>query len=393
MHAKPFSSRHAAGPIWQEELLAKFKADSRYDGNIAQATCWADFPIMSDLPSKKGWDSSFPSTLGYFSSSTTGEPKYVEYTHEDWRQTVAHRVSCLAALGISAQDTVGVLVSFGPWFSGQNITDALLEIGARVIPCGIYLPHLPGIARLLKKYNSTAIIATPSVALALASVIPRMELKHLILVGEAASTTVRQRLQDHFSTSPRSVFACSEAILGYEDVIEQGLYHWDSNRLHLEVLDEKGRISETGRGELLVTRRYGTCTPLLRYRLGDYVELQPQGSFRFLGRMGHGFSLASGVTLARAVLEQYLGKLDYPVHLAEFHLLHGDDGRDQLKIRLGSSSRETLDTEQAAKTFLSLTPDIHDVAACGYLEVEVSSFDAEFSNKRRIRINETPWQY
>lgn len=393
MLRKPFTEQKSAGPVWQEEFLAKLKADIRYAGNLGQVRSWAEIPVMSELPSKKGWDSSFPSTLGYFSSSTTGEPKYVEYTHDDWRQTVAHRAACLAALGISAQDTVGVLVSFGPWFSGQNITDALLEIGARVIPSGIYLPHLPGVGRLLQKCKATAIIATPSVALALKNASPPMELKHLILVGEAASSTVRKRLQDHFAAAPRALFACSEAVLGYEDDTKQGLYHWDRELLHLEVLDEKGYISETGRGELLVTRRYGACTPLIRYRLGDYVELWPKGSFRFLGRTGHGFSLASGVTLSRAILGKYLEKINYPTHLAEFHLEHGADGRDRLKIRLGSSGHEVFDTEQARNAFASLTPDIHDVAACGYLDVEVSTFEAEFSNKRRIRVSETPWQY
>jgi len=43
--------------------------------------------------------------------------------------------------------------------------------------------------------------------------------------------------------------------------------------LLLEVLEDSGKASETGTGDLLVTDLNNTCMPFIRYRLGDRVEL------------------------------------------------------------------------------------------------------------------------
>ena len=43
--------------------------------------------------------------------------------------------------------------------------------------------------------------------------------------------------------------------------------------LLLEVLEDSGKASATGTGDLLVTDLDNTCMPFIRYRLGDRVEL------------------------------------------------------------------------------------------------------------------------
>lgn len=57
--------------------------------------------------------------------------------------------------------------------------------------------------------------------------------------------------------------------------------------LLLEVLEDSGKVSQTGTGDLLVTDLNNSCMPFIRYRLGDRVELlRSSGSLliKVLGR-------------------------------------------------------------------------------------------------------------
>ncbi len=68
--------------------------------------------------------------------------------------------------------------------------------------------------------------------------------------------------------------------------------------------------SERAAAGRVVTRRYGEALPLLRYPLGDRVELIAGDNdgprFRYLGRSGHGFGLIGGVKVSRSQLESFL---------------------------------------------------------------------------------------
>lgn len=334
--------------------------------------------------------------LGYFSSGSGGDPKQVFFDESDWRASVAHRADCLRALGLGAGEVAAVALPFGPWFSGDHLTDALLAIGARVLPTGIHGAHLPGIARLLERIGATALVATPTTALALSAAGAPQKLRHLITVGEALPENLSARLEDAYGIRPRALFAASEAILGFADLDFPDFFHWDPDRLHLEVLRDDGGICNRGVGELLVTRRYGTATPILRYRLGDRVELNPAASgrplFRHLGRTGHAFSLATGVAVSRAQLDAFLDQLGCWVGRVDCHVYHGDDGRDTLAMRLeGGSSLPAA--EEIKRCFETLTPEVTDLIACGYLTVMVKRERAKLpEGKRRFYIDEGPWR-
>ena len=75
--------------------------------------------------------------------------------------------------------------------------------------------------------------------------------------------------------------------------------------------------------------------PLLRYPLNDLVELAPDTAggpqFRYLGRSGHGFGLASGVKVGRAQLDRFLDGIASPIYKAHFTVEHAPEG-DRLHI-------------------------------------------------------------
>ncbi|MEW6218930.1 MAG: AMP-binding protein [Thermodesulfobacteriota bacterium] len=392
-------ARPSSGPSWGTELLEVVRRHRRAAGLPAPPACFADLPVSHDLPAPEdrlyATDAPPAARLFYLTSGTTGQPKRVIFSREDWHESVRHRAACLRAVGVTPDDTVAVLLPFGPWFSGDNVTDALVELGARVLPAGLYLPHLPGTAKLLNRIGATAVVTLPTAALALGTCSPLHGIRKLILVGEAASPELRARIEDSFGVRPRSLFAASEAILGFEDDCVSGRYHWDPERIHLEVLDPDGVVRDSGFGEALVTRRYAEAIPLVRYRLGDLIELVPDASgpcFRFIGRVGHAFSLATGVKVTRVQIERFLDALGYGIASASFRIRHLADGTDAITIDLRAADR--LDQGEVARWFQSLSLDLADARACGYLKIFVQLRPIPRGypgGKRRVAFHESPW--
>jgi len=355
---------------------------------IALAATWDDQPA-ADVPLAPSRPP--PRQLSYFSSGTTGAAKEIPYTAADWNAAVEARANCLDALGLRAGMTVLVLASHGPWFSGDNIAQALMRLGCKVVCGGAYAPHLAAAARLLTTTNASALVATPTAAQYVAA---RLEtpvaLAQVVTIGECTPAPVRDLLVAAFMVSPRAIYASSECIIGPE--CRPGCYAWDPQRLCLEVLTEGG-IRGCGSGELLVTARYGEAQVLVRYRLGDLVELTPPrdgvGEARFLGRIGHAFSLATGVKVSRSQIEAALA--DFPaVTSADFTISHGPDGRDEVAVTLSGDADVSATDMMAAIGARSI--DFRDAVGCGFVTVATRHRPAgERLTKRFVTFEERPW--
>ncbi len=334
--------------------------------------------------------------VSYFSSGTTGSPKQVTFSGEDWAACVAHRADYLQRIGVKAGDSVALMISFGPWFSGDNITEALLQIGARVMPLGIHPGHILAAGELIRNLRLTTIITTPSLAMTLADADRLPEQGRLVLVGESVSPILRKQLSARKGLEITSLYAASEAIIGYEDPEDPGIYRWDPKYLHLEVQTEDGQIAQEGVGPLLLTRRYGTAMRFQRHLLGDIVELLPvtgnsMPGLRFLGRKGHGFGLTTGVQVSRASIESFLDETGLPVKSADISVNHGEDGRDLVRITLETSRK--FSPEPVKKLFAAMSLELSDLSDNGYLSIEVEARPATaLGGKRFLSISERPWQ-
>ena len=368
-------SAESTGPKWRDEILAP-RGLNRWD----QLSLTGPESFHHRHPSPEA-------TLVYLSSGSTGQPKAVAYTESDWRHGVFHRAECLAAAGVRAGDTAAVVLPFGPWFSGDQICDALVTLDARVLPVGHYGPHLPAAARLMAALDTRVLVTTPSLAYLISRETPRMRL--VILLGERCPPALHRSLQTRFGGAHiRSIYAASEAIIGPNVAGGRDVYSWDQDRLHLEVLDTNGRISDRGEGELLVTRRHGEATPLVRYRLGDRVDLNP-GSVRFLGRIGHAFTLASGVKVGRRHLEELLDGLGHPVSEARFRVEHRPAG-DLLQVHLRSPVHG-LRPKAIETALLNGNLDLADAVASDHVHLQVQCDYGPAGAKRRLLVEEYPW--
>lgn len=364
------------------------------NGSDYQSTCSCGETLCSDNLNPQ---LSHRAILSYYTSGNLGYPKKICFSPADWKMCVQHRADYLQQLGVQRGETVATMISFGPWFSGDNIHDALLQLGARVLPVGIHPAHRGGAKRLMQHLGVSTIITTPSLALALSDTSNTPQIKKIILIGENATAELKDRLSQRLQARVTSLYAATEAIIGFEDPSDPSLYCWDPQYLDLRIVTASGAFAQTGRGELLVTKKYGQATPIREYRLGDIVELLPANNsnfpkLRFLGRAGHAFSLSTGVEVSRAQLDRFLDNLELPIEQAHFSVQHLKNGTDSIDILL--ETQACFIPEKILRSFTNISLDIADLSACGALQINIDQkkiFPLE-NRKRKIIITETPWQ-
>ena len=335
--------------------------------------------------------------LAYSTSGNLGHPKEICFSLADWKLCVQHRADYLQQLGVQRGEAVATMISFGPWFSGDNLHEALLQLGTRVLPVGIHPAHRDGAARLMQHLGVSTIITTPSLAFSLEKVSNISHLEKIILIGENATTELKDRLSQKLQARVTSLYAATEAIIGFEDPADPTLYCWDPKYLDLRVVTTSGAVSQTGKGELLVTKKYGQTTPIKEYRLGDIVELFPSDKsdfpkLRFLGRTGHAFSLSTGVEISRVQLDRFLDNLELPIGRVHLSVQHLKNGTDSVDILLGTKA--SIIPEKILQYFTNISLDIADLSACGALQINIGQEkNSSLENrKRQITITETPWQ-
>ncbi|WP_331772906.1 AMP-binding protein (plasmid) [Embleya sp. NBC_00888] len=93
--------------------------------------------------------------------------------------------------------------------------------------------------------------------------------RSIVTCGELLLPAVREAVSDFFGIPVRDMYAMKET--GTMAVqCENGLYHVESERLWLEVVDDDGNPLPDGQiGEIVVTDFTNTAMPLIRYRTGD----------------------------------------------------------------------------------------------------------------------------
>ncbi|MBF0347107.1 MAG: hypothetical protein HQL81_05515 [Magnetococcales bacterium] len=289
------------------------------------------------------------------------------------------------ALGVDHTSRAVVATPFSPWFSGDNLSEALTHLGAGVFAAGAYRPHLSGTLSILHDLAADTLITLPSTAMTLLSMLkegramgvlpPQSPLRRVILVGEPAGEKIRSALEQQWGVATHMLFAASEAVIGYEDPGHPGCYRWNRHWVHLEVLRDDGVIDDFGEGELLVSRRWSEASPVVRYALGDRVVIHPATAdqsehFVYLHRQGQACRLPAGVSVDVALLERFLDGLRPSTTTLGVQAIHHEGGCTSLTLTVNHlPDGHSLDS--LAEWFTSLSLDVTDVVASGFVRLRV----------------------
>ncbi|XVV09122.1 phenylacetate--CoA ligase family protein [Actinoplanes sp. CA-131856] len=277
---------------------------TRRDGVPANRSELADYPLTtkSDLRGAYPFgmlavDRSRLATY-HESSGTTGTPTASYYTKGDWEDLIERYAR--VRVGIEPDDTFMVRTPYALMLTGHVAHAAALARGATVVPAdnrSLATPYSK-VVTLMHDLDVTLTWSLPTDTLLWAAAAAHAGLREfpalraMLVAGEPLGPARRDRISEIWRVPVVQEYGSSETG-GLAGECPHGRLHLWADRAIFEVYDPStGRCSAEGAGELVVTMLVREAMPLLRYNIGDRVEVTygecPCGSelpvVRVLGR-------------------------------------------------------------------------------------------------------------
>ncbi|MBR1527987.1 MAG: phenylacetate--CoA ligase [Oscillospiraceae bacterium] len=216
------------------------------------------------------------------SSGTTGKPTVVGYTRNDlnnWSDCVAR---LCAAVGVNDSDIAQISFGYGLFTGALGLHYGLEKLGCAVIP--ISSGNTQKQAMILKDFQTSVLISTPSYAMYMSEVAHEMgisndELKLRIgLFGsEGCTDALRDKIEKGFGLFSTDNYGMSELMgpgVSGECEYRCGLHFAEDHFLPEVINSETGEVLPRGeKGELVVTTLTKEGIPLLRYRTKDITRI------------------------------------------------------------------------------------------------------------------------
>ncbi len=216
------------------------------------------------------------------SSGTTGNPTVVGYTKNDlnmWTECVSRLV---VAAGATADDIVQIAFGYGLFTGALGLHYGLENIGATVVPTST--GNTEKQLKLMRDFNTSALVSTPSYALYIAEVAKDMGIDcrdlnvRLGLFGsEGCSNEMRAKVEEAWNLFATDNYGMSELCgpgVSGECRYRCGM-HFAEDHFYPEIIDSAtGAVKAKGdEGELVVTTLTKEGIPMLRYRTKDITRL------------------------------------------------------------------------------------------------------------------------
>jgi phenylacetate-CoA ligase len=216
------------------------------------------------------------------SGGSSGAPRYVLYSREDWANMVREAVPQLYALGLAPGDRL-VNTLFGGGLYG-GLTTSVSELSRMTVECytTAQLVTVDDVLTLTSPgFGANAILGQPALLLPLLRQAkdrdPRLRLEKVLYGGTPMAEADKRWLRDRLGVRVvSSILAANDgAQLGYQCPAMSGsLHHLCDDYNLIEAVDDTGTPVPDGEpGHLLVTSLQKFETPLIRYRIGDYGRI------------------------------------------------------------------------------------------------------------------------
>lgn len=289
------------------------------------------------------------------SSGSTGEPVTVVYDMESaaWRHAAALRAD---PWGTNLQSSARQVAL---WGNSRDLAPrpAWLEAlsafyrNRYLLNCFVMdeesVRHVHARIRQLKP---ALIYGYVSALSAFASISERLGLaapivEKVIPTAEHCSPQTQVQLQDFFGCPVLGRYGSRE-IGTMAHQCELGTWHWHSENFVVEVQSSDGAINGSGKGHLLCTTLSNRAMPLLRYDIGDIVDLTPvpcncgRGLPTFSsieGRVAEHISIPDGRLISSLAYTNFLRQLK----LERFRIIQ--DAPDHLELQLQGLQELTSD--------------------------------------------------
>ena len=266
--------------------------------------------LVADQAANPPYGSNFTRPLADYvrvhqTSGTKGAPLLWLDTGDSWQWFLDGWADVFRAAGIGSGDRIFFAFSFGPFIGFWAAFECCRQLGAMALSGG----SLSTDQRLdaIGRHQATVLVSTPTYALRLAEAARARgtdlvggSITRTLHAGEpgASLPAVRARLEAAYGARCYDHAGATEigpwGLPGQDDFMLINERHYVA-----ELVDPAtGELLEPReggtRGELVLTNLGRACSPVLRYRTGDLVEMWPPGSG------GPPFARLRGGVLARA---------------------------------------------------------------------------------------------
>ena len=218
------------------------------------------------------------------STGSTGKPKPIFHTRNDWENIARLWARRLHAQGVRPGDIVQIAFAYTLFIVGFTSTEGVMRLGATVVPAGsgAVTPSERQL-QLMRDWRTNVVGCTGSYMLNLADVArsvgldPRKDFAVRLSFHTAEPLTEGMRAQIERVWGCRAYDNYGSVETGaptYECSEQQGL-HVSEDAYIFEVIDpETGESLPDGQeGELVVTTLAKEAAPFIRYRIGDVTSI------------------------------------------------------------------------------------------------------------------------
>ncbi len=230
------------------------------------------------------------------SSGTTGLATAVGYTRNDLKTWADLTARVLVAGGVGKDDVVHVAFDYGLFTGAFGFHHGAERLGASVIPVSSASARRQ--IQIMQDYRSTALVTTPSHALALADAMIEsgvnrnaLSLRYGLFGAEPWSESMRRELEEKLRVVATDNYGLSE-VMGpgvSGECLERGGLHVAEDHFLVEVIDPDTLepVPEGQVGELVVTTLTREALPVVRFRTRDLTSIStgPCPCGRTLARM------------------------------------------------------------------------------------------------------------
>jgi phenylacetate-CoA ligase len=261
------------------------------DENRVVSTQEKSWPLLSSKDLRHVFETT-PHPPGYVFSSggTTGEPKYVHFSYEEFDFMSDMLAENFRRQGVKkGMSVANLFVAGNLWSSFLCVEKALEKLGVVQLPIG-GLATRENILTYLKKFKPDVVMGIPSLIVQVAEAFAKegdeLHIPMVFYAGEALSETRKDYLRKIWKTEyfgSGGYASVDGGVIGYQcSSCGPGEHHIFSNLIDLEIVNDEAVVTSLARHSM----------PIRRYRTGDRIEWVPQGQcqtldkkFRLLGRI------------------------------------------------------------------------------------------------------------
>lgn len=323
------------------------------------------------------------------SSGTLGKPKVIYRNREDTEISVGVLKELLEMAGVTAEDTVFIGQPFDMAHFGYLVLGGCEKLNAMSIPAGIAMSNERYLS-LIMTYQPSVICSSLSRVLAIIRLLKEKAIESvpfvtkIILAGEPLNQTGIEKITEYFNTVPFNFYGSEETDgLAGDCCFHRGL-HFFQDFFFMELLEVEGlKPQKEGNktGELVITSLYQKGLPLIRYRLGDIVEVEQEncacGSTRPLinvyGRIKDSFTIFDGITVMAYQIEDVI-KL-YAANFTHYQIMISSlvPGFEEILIKIETKSQdEDIDEQALLEALWNCSEDLSGLRETGNLKIQVA---------------------